>query len=131
MGATKSAFDEDEEEEDDGRQKVELREDSISLDQVRYPLFFVVTRISDRVVVVNYFRRDELLCKALGGVLEPKETLFHPLAYVFFFVPFLETPLSPDQILITHLSPFPFPHMNKLCTIVITGQFLTCLTIHT
>ena len=30
----RSAFDEEDEEEDDGRQKVELREDSISLDQV-------------------------------------------------------------------------------------------------
>jgi hypothetical protein len=33
-GAGRSAFDEEDEEEDDGRQKVELREDSISLDQV-------------------------------------------------------------------------------------------------
>ena len=32
--AGRSAFDEEDEEEDDGRQKVELREDSISLDQV-------------------------------------------------------------------------------------------------
>ncbi|KAF8964348.1 hypothetical protein BDZ97DRAFT_1904431 [Flammula alnicola] len=36
VGAGRSAFDEDDEEEvDDGRQKVELREDSISLDQAR------------------------------------------------------------------------------------------------
>ncbi|KAF8158360.1 elongation factor-2 kinase [Crassisporium funariophilum] len=35
VGAAKSVFDEEEEEEDDGRQKVELREDSISLDQAR------------------------------------------------------------------------------------------------
>lgn len=37
MGGGARTFDEDEEEEpaDDGRQKVELREDSISLDQVR------------------------------------------------------------------------------------------------
>ncbi|KDR82802.1 hypothetical protein GALMADRAFT_220801 [Galerina marginata CBS 339.88] len=34
-GATKPAFEDEEEEEDDGRQKVELREDSISLDQAR------------------------------------------------------------------------------------------------
>ena len=33
-GAGRSAFDEEDEEEDDGRQKVELREGSISLDQV-------------------------------------------------------------------------------------------------
>lgn len=35
MGSTRSTFDEDDEDEDDGRQKVELREDSISLDQVK------------------------------------------------------------------------------------------------
>jgi hypothetical protein len=34
-GALRNGFDDEEEEEDDGRQKVELREDSISLDQVR------------------------------------------------------------------------------------------------
>jgi hypothetical protein len=33
-GRNKSMFDDDEDEEDDGKQKVELREDSISLDQV-------------------------------------------------------------------------------------------------
>ena len=33
-GAGRSAFDEEDEEEDDGRQKIELREGSISLDQV-------------------------------------------------------------------------------------------------
>ena len=33
-GVARPTFDEEEEEEDDGRQKVELREDSISLDQV-------------------------------------------------------------------------------------------------
>ncbi|KJA23990.1 hypothetical protein HYPSUDRAFT_39110 [Hypholoma sublateritium FD-334 SS-4] len=35
MGSTRSTFDEDDEDEDDGRQRVELREDSISLDQAR------------------------------------------------------------------------------------------------
>lgn len=34
-GALRNGFDDEEEEEDDGRQKVELREDSISLDQAR------------------------------------------------------------------------------------------------
>lgn len=34
IGAGRSTFDEDDDDEDDGRQKVELREDSISLDQV-------------------------------------------------------------------------------------------------
>ncbi len=33
-GLGRTTFDEDEEEEEDGHQKVELREDSISLDQV-------------------------------------------------------------------------------------------------
>ncbi|PPQ63620.1 hypothetical protein CVT24_004373 [Panaeolus cyanescens] len=35
LGAQRSGFDDDEEEDDDGRQKVELREDSISLEQAR------------------------------------------------------------------------------------------------
>lgn len=35
LGAQRSGFDDDEEEEEDGRQKVELREDSISLEQAR------------------------------------------------------------------------------------------------
>lgn len=35
VGAARSGFDDDEDEEDDGRQKIELREGSISLDQVR------------------------------------------------------------------------------------------------
>ena len=40
-GAGRSVFDEEDEEEDDGRQKVELREGSISLDQVyeKKPVF--------------------------------------------------------------------------------------------
>uniref|UniRef100_A0A8H7XZP6 VWFA domain-containing protein n=1 Tax=Psilocybe cubensis TaxID=181762 RepID=A0A8H7XZP6_PSICU len=35
IGAGRSAFDDEDEDEDDGRQKIELREDSISLDQAR------------------------------------------------------------------------------------------------
>lgn len=40
-GAGRSAFDEEDEEEDDGRQKIELREGSISLDQVCEFNFFL------------------------------------------------------------------------------------------
>lgn len=35
--------DDEEEEEDDGRQRVELREDSISLDQVRFPPILLIS----------------------------------------------------------------------------------------
>jgi len=35
IGGGRSVFDDEEEEDDDRKQKVELREDSISLDQVR------------------------------------------------------------------------------------------------
>ena len=41
-GAGRSAFDEEDEDDDDGRQKVELREDSISLDQV-CDYFFILS----------------------------------------------------------------------------------------
>jgi hypothetical protein len=42
-GGGRTTFDEDEEDDDGGRQRVELREDSISLDQVRkFPCLFLV-----------------------------------------------------------------------------------------
>ena len=43
----RSAFDEEDEEEDDGRQKIELREGSISLDQVCDLLLFSVLSADD------------------------------------------------------------------------------------
>ena len=41
-GAGRSAFDEEDDEEDDGRQKIELREGSISLDQVCVMIIIIV-----------------------------------------------------------------------------------------
>ena len=65
-GAGRSAFDEEDEEEDDGRQKVELREDSISLDQV-YGYYLSADGCST-IISFNPYRPDELLCRARGEV---------------------------------------------------------------
>lgn len=62
-GAGRSAFDEEDEEEDDGRQKIELREGSISLDQVCDK---IVLWIIAQLLLSH--RPDELLCRAPGEV---------------------------------------------------------------
>lgn len=64
MGSTRSTFDEDDEDEDDGRQKVELREDSISLDQV----ICIIPVLS--VALTSTYRRGGLPCKVHGEAQE-------------------------------------------------------------
>jgi len=62
-GGGRSAFDaeDDEEEEESGGQRVELREDSISLEQVSYCSFF-----KSRIEVSVFYRLDGLLCRVHG-----------------------------------------------------------------
>ena len=66
----RSAFDEEDEEEDDGRQKIELREGSISLDQVCDLLLSVLSAddCSNYYFSFPSHRLDELLCRARGEV---------------------------------------------------------------
>lgn len=70
---------EDEEEEDDGRQKVELRDDSITLDQVRrmvsplWPLN-ISSNVIDRCSTI-YHRLDELLYRVHGGAVHAFDLL--------------------------------------------------------
>lgn len=60
-------FDEEDEEEDNGRQKVEVREDSISLDQV-CDFLSDVRPFYSQLSLLILRRLDELLCRARGEV---------------------------------------------------------------
>jgi hypothetical protein len=62
----RSMFDgeDEDEEEDKGRQRVELREDSISLDQASYSIILPRLQMSN-----DCHRRDVSLCRVRGGVL--------------------------------------------------------------
>ena len=68
-----TTFDDDDDDDDDGRQRVELREDSISLDQVRVPSFEFVN------LPLTYgsrpHRRGALQCRAPGGALGCEQEL--------------------------------------------------------
>lgn len=72
-------FDDEDEEDDDGKQRVELREDSITLDQVRsfvYPVTFVLRR--------RVSRPGESRCRAHGEVLGLRPSTQASQVYLHF-----------------------------------------------
>lgn len=63
-GAGRSAFDEEDEEEDDGRQKIELREGSISLDQVCDYFILFVLSVDDCSTIIFFTLTGQTNCYA-------------------------------------------------------------------
>lgn len=76
-------FDADEEEEDDGKQRVLLRDDTISLDQVGPGC-----DLPTSVLIAVSRRPDALPCRVLGGTfgVDPMNNSF-PFPFPFFVLP--------------------------------------------